>query len=254
MFQGDFGISGIPLTANLTMVLFFFTVVIVSTQDEDFIIPTIDVFHTIISWRTFNECTILTAIIWCSRNVERMIGTKMFCIFLVYNLITYLPFFVAFLLLFGFKKRMSFFYFFPYSSFIYAFWKIPETKIYNKISDKMILVVLMIFEITSFIPYSFIPLLASIIGNVLWSYDVFRLKKLIRKSFSCIGNNDAYHLIDDENIEANAPVLNDNVNNDLDFDQSLVEKITEMGFTHQQAVDALKNNDGDIEKAVSSLL
>ena len=38
----------------------------------------------------------------------------------------------------------------------------------------------------------------------------------------------------------------------MDFDQSLVEKITEMGFTHQQAVDALKNNECEIEKAVSS--
>ena len=62
------------------------------------------------------------------------------------------------------------------------------------------------------------------------------------KSFSCIGNND-------ENVDAN-------VNNDLGLDlyQSLAEKITKMGFTHQQAVDALKNNECEIEKAVSSLL
>lgn len=89
----------------------------------------------------------------------------------------------------------------------------------------------------------------------MWSYDVLKLKKLIQKTYLCFGNGNSYHLINDDNMDINEPILNDYAQPDtvLDFDQSLIEKITEMGFTHQQAVDALKNNGGDLERAVNSL-
>ena len=122
MFDGDLWIEGSPVLSNLVFMLGFFTLVLAAAQEDDVIIPTLDIFHTFISWPSLNEGTLLTVCLWCFRNIERILGMKALLQFLFYNLITYLPFFALVIVLKGFNLHFSFFYFIPFSLFIFVIW------------------------------------------------------------------------------------------------------------------------------------
>ena len=138
MFDGDTCMTGAILLGNLIFLLAFFTIIIVVAQEDEIIIPVLDVFQTFISWPTSNNGPILTVCLWSFRHIERILGSSVFSHFLFYNFITFLPFFILTVYLKGFIYHFSMFYFLPYSMFVYSFWEIPSVSLFYLITDKLL--------------------------------------------------------------------------------------------------------------------
>ncbi|OHT09012.1 UBA/TS-N domain containing protein [Tritrichomonas foetus] len=248
MFDGDLWIDGSPLLSNIVFLLAFFTLILTAAQEDDITIPTLDVFHTFISWPSFNEGTILTVCLWCFRNIERILGMKVFLQLLFYNFVTYLPLFIVTILLKGFVSHFSFFYFIPFALYVFVLWQIPPVKIFSFISDKIIITVAFLIVILLHFPFSLFPLISGILGHVLWSYDIFRFKKCINEPIE-FDENDDIHVL--EGIDAENPPAGDN---NVPLDNDAIRSITDMGFTREQAMTALAENGNDVQKAVDYLL
>ena len=270
MFDGDLWVEGSPILTNFVFLIGFFTLVLSAAQEDDIIIPTLDVFHTFISWPNFNEGTIITVCIWCFRNIERVLGFKVLIQFLFYNFITYLPLFILTVFLRGFRYHFSFFFFVPFSLYIFIVWQIPPVKLFHFLSDKMVISFAFLFLIICHFPSSLLPLISSIFGNILWSFDVFGLRKCTQEPIE-----DQYDGIDDlhvnindledsqeiqdsnsmnNEIKNNNETRNSNNANDIDRDSDAVKTIMDMGFTRDQAITALSQCGNDVQKAVDKLL
>ena len=268
MFDGDLWIEGSPILTNLVFLIGFFTLVLSAAQEDDIVVPTLDIFHTFISWPNFNEGTIITLCIWCSRNIERILGLKVLIQFLFYNFITYLPLFILTIFLKGFRYHFSFFFFVPFSLYIFIVWQIPPIKMFSFLSDKMIVSLAYLFLVLCHFPYSLFPLISAIIGNILWSFDVFNLKKCTREpiEYQEDGIDDLHVSINDLedsqevqdnhsiNEQRNTEMQNNKDGNEIDGDSDAVKSIMDMGFTRDQAISALSQCGNDVQKAVDKLL
>lgn len=179
MFDGDPNFIGSEFTYFLLFVIDFFTLIFYFAQEDDIIVPLLDVCQTLIAWPSFSEGFILTIFVWSLRHIERIIGKYNFAIFLIYNLLTYLPFFVFMIEMKGFRIHFSLFYFLPFSMFIFALWQTPSSNLFSFITDKIILCLAIITITIIHFPYPLFILPTSILGNILWSFDIFRLKKCI---------------------------------------------------------------------------
>lgn len=224
--------------------LAFFTVIMVAAQDDELTIKFLDVFQALFAWPTFNEGMLLTACMWCFRAIERILGTKQLMIFLLYNFLPYIFFYVAVTLIFGFALHFSFWYFVPFGLYIFTLWNIPALDIVPHVSDKMIVTLLMLTVLIVRFPLGFVPITSSILGNFLWSFDLLQLRKFLEAHSPLVTDENEGPLVPGiEDITELAEVENDKVN-----------QIVEMGFTRDQATDALRANDNDVQKAIDSLL
>jgi hypothetical protein len=170
--------------SNIALLLGFFTIILEAAQEEDLVIKTLDVFQTLMSWPSFNEGLLLTVCIWSFRGVERIMGSNLLLVFLLYNLLAFLPTFLSIIFLKSFRLHFSLFYFVPYSLYIYTLWEIPATQVASFFSDKLLISIVFLVAVIIRFPFSLFPVFSAILGNVLWSFDVFRLKRLcdIRES------------------------------------------------------------------------
>jgi hypothetical protein len=196
------------------------------------------------SWPSVYEGLLLTVCLWCFRGVERILGSGLLCVFLLYNGLVFVPCFIGIIFLRGFISHFSLFYFVPYSLYIFTLWEIPTTPVVRMLSDKVLISALLITAASLRLPYSLIPLGTGVIGNVLWSFDAFWLKHLCR-----FGEN----VVSEEvGVETEEPLLGGEV--DAEMSSEHIKAITEMGFTDAQARRALRDNENNLERAVDSLL
>ncbi|KAK8842730.1 hypothetical protein M9Y10_025593 [Tritrichomonas musculus] len=269
MFDGDLWTEGSPILSNFVFLAGFFTLVLSAAQEDDIIIPTLDIFHTFISWPNFNEGVIITFCLWCFRNIERILGIKVLVQFLFYNLISYLPLFITTIILKGFRSHFSFLFFVPFSLYIFIVWQIPSVKLFSVLTDKIAISLAFIFLVCCHFPFSLFPLISAIIGNIIWSFDVFRLKKCTQEPVDEYDNtiDDIHVSINDledsqENLDANPSANRDqrpnidaeNRRNDIDANSDAVKSIIDMGFSRDQAILALSQCDNDVQRAVNKLL
>lgn len=267
MFDGDLWIEGSPILSNFVFLIGFFTLVLSAAQEDDIVIPALDVFHTFISWPNFNEGAIITVCIWCFRNIERALGLKVLILFLIYNFITYLPLFILTIFLQGFRYHFSFFFFVPYSLYVFIFWQIPPVKLFYFLSDKMVISFAFLFLTICHFPFSLFPLISGIVGNILWSFDVFGLKKCTQEPIEnqydgiddlhvSINDLDDSQENQDGNQNKNNNIDNKNINNEneIDGNSDAVKTIMDMGFSRDQAISALSQCGNDVQKAVEKLL
>jgi hypothetical protein len=177
MLQGNILPEGAPVMSNIALLLGFFTIIMEAAQEEDLVIRTLDIFQTLIAWPSFNEGLLLTICIWSFRGVERIMGSSLLLAFLTYGLLVFLPAFLSIVLFKGFRLHFSLFYFVPYSLYICTMWEIPATQVASFLSDKLLVSLMFVIAIILSFPYSLFTVICAIISNILWSFDVFRLKK-----------------------------------------------------------------------------
>jgi hypothetical protein len=89
-------------------------------------------------------------------------------------------------------------------------------------------------------PWGFLPLVPAVIGTLAWAFDVLWLRKL------CV---DRESLISEETAAIVEPLLKAEAPS-----EDHVKAIVELGFTSNQAIDALAASGDDLEKAIDSLL
>ena len=169
MFFGELSFHDSILTPNIAFLTLFMTVVLSIAQDDSLPIPALDVFQCFFCWKSMFEAGIITGSLWMLRHIERLIGTKMLFKFFVVNMLTFLPFFAALILALGFKIHFSFFYFLPFSLFLFSIWKIPSLAIAGHLTDKLVVICLLILLVYLQFPYSIAPLISSIIGYCIWN-------------------------------------------------------------------------------------
>ena len=244
MIQGNLSPGGAPLLLNLTELLAFFTIVMSAAQDDELTIKFLDVFQSLFAWPSFNEGAVLTGCLWCFRAIERILGTRLLFVLLVYNFVAYLAFYILIIMLCGFSTHFPLFFFVPFGLYVYVLWNIPALDVVAYVSDKMIITLIIAVIVALQFPYGFAPLVSGIIGNILWGFDILRLRKLCESRVSV-------------SLEENEGPLVPGIEELTDLAEVSADKvrqIEEMGFTREQATDALRANDNDVQKALDSLL
>ena len=236
-------LEGSPIILNLAAVVGFFTLVAIAADEPELPVRELDIFHSIFGWSTFDQGVFISAALWFFRVIERAMGTKLLSLFLGYNMLMFIPFFVLVLFLKGFSYHFSFFSFVPYGLFIYMLWHIPALRIgKTRITDKLIMLLIFVIIIILQFPFGFLPLVSAIIANVIWTFDTVKLQFLASPE-PLTSPEDDIHLFDNED------------NNDtMEEDHDGIKQIEDMGFTRSQAVTALRNNGNDVQKAVDYLL
>lgn len=243
MFRGDLTLKGSPFVMNIMLVLSFLTTVLCLAQEDDLIIPILDVIQSICCFKSFVEMLVIIGSMWCFRYLERMMGSWVLGHMLIYSLIVYLPVFSLIVYFTGFRKHITLAYFIPYPLFIYVLVNMPAVKITGMLTDKILVVILYIFLLTIGFPYSFAPFITSILSNFLFQKDIFRMQKLIPKSII----NDS----EDSGIHAD---LEDPISPNPSADPQTIATLASMGFTEAEAAEALQRADGNVEQAINYLL
>jgi hypothetical protein len=238
MLRGNIWTEGAPVVSNFVFLMGFFTLIMSAAQEDGMVVPVLDAFQTFLSWPSFNEGAILSVILWCFRNVERVLGSRVLLIFLAYNFGLFLPVFAAVVYFKSLHIHFSLFYFVPYSLFAYTVWHIPSTPLFSRLSDKGLLLFLVLIDLVFSFPYGFGPLVAGILGTVLWRIDLLRLKKLCDRIDPAADDAPP-----DEGLEAEAPA-----------DAERVRSLVEMGFSEAQAREALRASNGDVQHAIDALV
>jgi hypothetical protein len=238
MLQGDLWTGGAPVLSNFVFLLAFFTLVMSAAQEDGMVVPVLDGFHTFLAWPSFNEGAILSVVVWCFRNVERVLGSRVLLVFLAYNFCLFVPVFAAVLSFKSLHSHFSLFYFVPYSLFAYAVWHIPGSPLFSRLSDKGLLLCLILIDLVFSFPYGFGPLVTGILGTVLWRIDLLRLKKLC------------------DRIEPAAEdgIANEGLEPEVPADAEKVRSLVEMGFSEAQAGEALRASNGDVQRAIEALV
>jgi hypothetical protein len=236
MFRGNLWTEGAPILSNLVFLLAFFTVVMTAAQEDDLPVRPLNVFQTVASWPSFNEGAILTVVLWCFRGIERVLGSKLLAVFLLYNFLVFLPLFWVVVWADGFERHFSLFFFLPFALYVYALWNLPATPTLGRLTDKLLLSLLIGLELIVEFPWGFGALLAAILGNVVWAFDCLRVRKLC------------------ETTESAAEIEIDNAEAEHEIDPDKIRNITDMGFSDAQAAEALRNSGGDVQRAVDTLL
>ena len=180
MFNGFKMFCGAPFISNLIVIADFLTILLYLSKDENEIYF-LDVVQTLFCWPSLFQGLIITFCLWSFRYLERILGQLTLVIYMLYNLISYLPFFVAILLFKGFKYNMSLLIIIPISFLVFTIWRIPEMNVYKNVTDKMIISILM-FLVFILSPFQcLVALLSSIIGYNFWEKDIFKLMSFFKK-------------------------------------------------------------------------
>ena len=171
---------GAPFISNLIVIADFLTILLYLSKDENEIYF-LDVVQTLFCWPSLFQGLIITFCLWSFRYLERILGQLTLVIYMLYNLISYLPFFVAILVFKGFKYNMSLLIIIPISFLVFTIWRIPEMNVYKNVTDKMIISILM-FLVFILSPFQcLVALLSSIIGYNFWEKDIFKLMSFFKK-------------------------------------------------------------------------
>lgn len=240
MINGGLEGGSSPIIGNLVFLLCFFTLVMAVAQDEDLRIKSLDVFQSFVAWPTINEGMIMTGCLWSFQIIELLIGSRALLAFMGYNCLTYVPFFVAVVYVYGFESHFPLFYFAPFSLYVFALWRIPSSMLSTFITDKMLISVVMTMDIVLRFPFSLIPVFSAVIGNVLWAFDPLKLHKLCELCTTRV-------TITEEESEVEASL-------EMDVGEDGIAQIEDMGFTREQAVAALIDADQDVQRAIEALL
>lgn len=251
MFQGDISFEGSMLIMNILMLSTFMSIVLLLAQEDDLVIPILDIIQSLICWGTFYQCVIISACFWCFRYIERMLSTRILVNFLIYNAVTYIPFWGLVIFFKGFKIHFSLLYFIPFSLFIFTIWQLPSIPVSGKLEDKIVLTLTFALLLVITFPYGFVPLITSIFGNILFEIDFFRLQKLVTIDED----------IDDIVVPLHETPATDAMENPLanpaddnGVSQESIDNIVAMGFNEGEARNALIQANGNVEEAVNHLL
>lgn len=239
MFRGDLLFEGSPLILNIIGAFTFLTIVVLWTGDSDDRLLFIEAAHSILCYSSFKECFLTVLILWSFRNIERMMGSRPLLNLFIYNLLTYLPFFVLMVVFLGFLRNIILIRFIPYSLFIYMLWNLPSISVSGFLGDKIVVILFFVALMIPTFPFCFVPLFTSIFGNILFHKDVFCLKKLIKVR---------------EDTSTTMRVNHETTNNrismsDVRINEDDVLRLVDMGVPEERARQELIRSRGNINRA-----
>jgi hypothetical protein len=133
-------------------------------------------------------------------------------------------------------------YFHPYALFVFMLAHIPAVPVFLVLSDKLMLTLLFLLLVAIQLPCSLVPLVSAIIGNLCWSFDVFRLSR-----FATGGADVEFRQTFRRRRQDPEPQDEQSVADSLDA-------ICQMGFDHSEAVEALRRSRNNVEGAIEYLL
>jgi hypothetical protein len=177
MFHGSRSFEGSPILSDIALFVGFLTTVLYFAQDPSLEIPILDVVQTLCCWPSFLEGFLITICLWAFRHIERMLSVNGFLAFLLYNAITYIPFFILVLKLKGFHARFSLLGFVPHSLYIFMVWRLPSVMFTEPLTDKFVISLSMLLVLTARFPYSIMSLLSAAFGYWAWNSDLFRIRE-----------------------------------------------------------------------------
>ncbi|KAK8893866.1 hypothetical protein M9Y10_022295 [Tritrichomonas musculus] len=177
MFLGDIWIDGAPSLYYFLFIPPVFSLLIWLIELQNIYYLTLRIIHIIFCWFSLFDIFIVELLIWSLRNIERIVGPKQFRVFLFYNFIAYLPLCILSNILSPNTVCIPLGYFYPFSLFIFMLVFIPSSPVFLIITDKLVITLGYILLIAVYIPYSLVPLFGSIIGTIIWNYDIFCLSK-----------------------------------------------------------------------------
>lgn len=202
------------------------------------------VIRTILGWPTLTEAFFLPLAIWSFRHIERLLGQSAFWIFIAYNVISYLPVYLPLAIFAKWSQHLALFHFYPYSLFLFTLAHVPATPVFLILSDKIIILMLFLLFIAIQFPYSLVPFVSAAVGNALWSWDCFGLCKCAKETRT--GDAEGMPVVV-RNRSRRTAVPGPRNGRD-------VAAICQMGFSRQEAVDALRRSRNDVQRAVEYLL
>ncbi|OHT01269.1 hypothetical protein TRFO_31938 [Tritrichomonas foetus] len=130
-------------------------------------------------WPTILEGFCMAFCLWAFRHIERLLGRKSFAIYLLYNVLTFLPTFLLILQIRGFKSHFSFLFFIPFSLFVFMLWRLPATHYSGPLTDKFIVCLAVFIVVVLRFPFSIMTLLSASIGYYCWTFDIFKLRRIL---------------------------------------------------------------------------
>jgi hypothetical protein len=243
MFVGAQSIRGCPLTYGFLVLSFIIAVFSFVSQLHSFCTLSYLIFRSILGWPTLTESVLFPFAIWSFRHVERLLGQTALCIFFAHNLIVYLIAYIPLVIYAEWYPNLAFLYFYPYSLFIFIFAQLPSFSIFLILSDKLIITFLFFFFLVVQFPYSLVPFTSAIIGNVLWFFDPFNFRE---SGLPEIG--------DEEGVPIAVYRRSRRTFVGTARNGRVLAEICQMGFSRQEAVEALQLSRNDVQRAVEYLL
>ena len=241
MLFGDVSIEGAPTVIPFLYIVSFMTSIMCLVESQGPDAPWLLIFHSLLGWPTMTEVIMLTFCLWAFRGVERILGEKLFRNFMLYNLIAYLPFYLFFMIYFKWFNRISLLYFYPYALFIFVLCHIPSTEVYLIITDKILVTLAFVLTMAVQVPYSLVPFGCTILGNLMWSYDVIGLLRCTKET---IAANDG----------AASSIPQPEYDHDNHHHTNSVRALVDMGFNEFDAIQALRRTRNNVNRAIEHLL
>lgn len=238
MLKGEIGFEGAQLTGHFLLVTSFLTIVLCIAQDNDSPILLLDVIQSLLCWPSIIVGTLIVAVGWAFRILERILGPYAFGIYHLYQFITYLPFYILSVSVFHFSSRAPLLAFAPFGMFVYVMWRLPATQLIPKFYDKYLIVIIYIIIIVFMRQFGAFALVSSIIGYFLWTNDLLMLRRQFDKHFA------------PEEYESPDPLANPRIEQ-ID---AVLDEMVAMGFDEDDARRALDQYEGNMQAAITSLL
>lgn len=181
MLRGEESFTGAPVLRDIVIITSILTVICETIEDSTVNVPIRSIVRTVACWPSIMAASLAAALLWSSRHVERVLGLLGFGIYLLYHFIVYVPFYVVMHVCFGYSKRFSLVLFIPCSMVFYLLWRFPSKQLLPYLRDKMLLLVVYLGFLSTTVYYGLFALVSSIIGYVLWTYDLLFIKRVIKK-------------------------------------------------------------------------
>ena len=231
MFLGDISFKGSPLIFNFIIITTFLSTIIEISQENGNSIFIIDFIQSFFCWNSLNTSILISISLWCVKNIEKILGTYSFLIFLFYNFIIYFPFYLLILFFFGFQIKFPFLIFIPLSLTSFFIWRIPMSKI-SGFYDKTLILILTYFYLSKFPKIIYFLLILISIGYFLWEKDYFHFQKLLYFNLNEFDND-------------LRPDLNNNEN---------INILISMGFNREQSEEVLLLHNNNLNEAINHLI
>jgi hypothetical protein len=178
--------------------------------------------------------------------IERLLGRAAFLIFLLHGLVSYLPAYLPLIIFANGTSDLALLYFYPYALFVFMLLHLPAQPLFLILTDKFFICLLFLLFTAIHFPYSAVPLLSALAGNCLWSYDLLCLRRYADPTMGLFQHQaPIIRRRSQRRASDTSPELGNARN---------VAVICQMGFTQQEAVEALRRSHNDLQRAVELLL
>lgn len=246
MFVGHVSRSGSASTVVFLPLITFMTMLLTFMEIQGVKPLWLAVAHSLCGWPTITETLVLSFLIWSCRVVKRIIGAKQLRNLVGYSFGVYLPVYLYCMIKLRWYENIALLYFYPYSLFVFVFAHVPEYPVYLALTDKLFVTFAFSLTVAVHFPYTLVPLCTAIIGNVMWSYDIFHLARWAEEPMITEDGGPPAALLDE--------LVQETPEHTARRRRGPVDDLIDMGFTEHEAIEALTRSGNNMQGALECLL